>query len=139
MATSLTKHAHFVLISLLVVLLLLAWFFPSAGLVLGIAFLLLSFLIVSFVVIRKQREAYRSGRTTRGAFVWNTVLEIAGAGLAMVAAGLLGRSFAGIATAQIDNDLLRFTAGIAIGLLTGLGVGFLLSQTWGRLVRASAK
>jgi hypothetical protein len=48
----------------------------------------------------------------------------------------LGRALAEIATAQIGNDLVGFAAGIAIGLLTGLGIGFVVSQTWGRLMKS---
>jgi hypothetical protein len=136
MTTWLAKHSTLVVIPLLVGLFILAWFFPSAGMLLGGAFWLLSFLFVSVAIARKQQGAYRLGRIGRGKFVRNTVLEITGAGLTMIAAGLLGRALAEMATAQMGDTLLRFAAGIAIGLFTGLAVGFVVSQTWGRMMRS---
>jgi hypothetical protein len=41
------------------------------------------------------------------------------------------RIAAEVAIGQIDDDLLRFAAGIWLGLLIGLVVGGLMTQTWG--------
>ena len=134
MTTFLRKHSSILLLSLLLILLLLAWIFPSAGLKLGIAFLLLTFLIASLVVLEKHKQAYCKGKITRGVFIRNAVLEMSGTWTIMVLAGLLGRHAAGAATQQIDHDLMRVIAGIAVGLLVGLGVGLLGKKTLRRLV-----
>jgi hypothetical protein len=137
MITLLTRYLHFILISLLLALFVLAWLFPGAGTLVGTAFVLLSFSIVSVAIVRKQRDSYSRGRISRGMFLRNVVLEITGTGLTMVAAGLLGRTLAGMLTAQVNDDLVRFAAGMGIGLLAGILVGLFVSQTWGRLVRNS--
>jgi len=53
----------------------------------------------------------------------------------MTLAGLLGRSVAAMATQQMGNGLFKVIAGILVGLLAGIGVGFVVKQTWGRLVK----
>ena len=67
------------------------------------------------------------------------MLEISGAFLIMLLAGLLGRYAAQITTQQIGNDLIRVGAGIGVGLLVGLGVGMLAKKTWRRLVDVSPR
>lgn len=129
-----TKHSTVILMSGLVILLILAWIFPSAGLKLGITFLLLSFLIASLAVLEKHKKAYVKGEITRGVFIRNAVLEISGGFIIMILAGLLGRSAAEIATQQIGNDIIRLIAGIMVGLAIGLGVGILAKKTLRRLV-----
>ena len=131
------KHSTIILISLLLTLLILAWLFPSAGLKLGIVFLLASLGIASSIAIEKHRKAYVQGRITRGIFIRNAVLEIIGILLAMVLAGLLGRSVAEVATRQISHELTKILAGILTGLLVGMGVGAFAKRTWGRLVKVS--
>jgi hypothetical protein len=131
------KHSTLILLSLLVILLVLAWVFPSAGLRLGIAFLLISFFLTSWLVLEKHKEAFRKGEITRGHFIRNAVIEISGTWLIMGLAGLLGRTAAGIATQPIGNDLLRVLAGLGVGLVVGLGVGMLAKKTLRRLVEVS--
>jgi hypothetical protein len=135
MTTFFRKHSTPILLFLLVILLILAWLFPSNGLILGIIFLSFSFFITSSAVLEKHRKAYRQGKITRGIFIRNVLLEGMGILLAMVLAGVLGRYMAGIATRQIDNGLLRVIAGIVVGLLVGLGIGTFARKTWGRLAR----
>lgn len=135
MPTFLAKHSTIILMSGLVTLLILAWVFPPAGLKLGIAFLLLSFLIASLAVLEKQKKAYRKGEIMRSVFIRNAVLEISGGFLVMLLAGLLGRSAAEFATQQIGNDLIRVIAGIFVGLLVGISVGVVANKTLRRLVQ----
>ena len=135
MAAFFRKHSTPILFFLLVTLLILAWLFPSAGLILGIIFMLFSFFIASSVVLEKHKEAYRQGKITRGIFIRNVLLEGTGILLPMILAGLLGRYMAGIATRQIDNDLTRVIAGIMVGLLVGMGVGTFVRKTWGRFAK----
>jgi hypothetical protein len=136
MTALLKKHVTIILLSLLVILLVLAWLFPSAGLKLGIAFLLLSFLIVSWLALEKQKNAYRKEQITRSIFIRNAVIEMSSVWIVMALAGLLGRNAAGFATQQIGNDPLwvRMVAGIVVGLLVGIGVGALAKKMLRRLV-----
>jgi hypothetical protein len=134
MTAFLTKHSTMILMSGLMILLLLAWAFPAMGLKLGIAFLLLSFLIASLVVLEKHRKAYGKKELTRGVFIRNAVLEVSGTFLVMLLAAWIARSAAEIATRQIGGDLTRVVAGIIVGLLVGIGVGVLGKKTLRRLV-----
>ena len=127
------KHSTIILISLLIVLLGLAGLFPTAGLKLGIVFLLFSLFIASSAVVEKHKDAYRQGKLTRADFIRNAALEITGTLMAMVLAGLLGRLAAGVATQGIGHDLLRVIAGILVGLLVGICVGTLLKRITGTL------
>jgi hypothetical protein len=129
------KYSTLVLIPLVLAIFSLAWSFPAAGSIITIMLLAGSFLLVSFVIVQKQRSLYRQGMTTRGVFLRNVFVEITGTGLGMVLAGLLGRYIADFVTPSIQHDLAKFMAGIAIGLLSGILMGMLVSRTWGRLVR----
>ena len=128
------KYSTILLVSSLFTLLILAWLFPASGLKLGIAFLLLSFLIASIVVMEKHQKALRKGEMRRGVFIRNATLEVSGTFLVMLLAGLLGRYAAEVATQQIEHDLLRVLAGLGVGLVVGLGVGILGKKTLRRLV-----
>ena len=132
------KYSTLILLSFLGALLALAWAFPAERLFLGITFVLFSFFIASLAVLQKHREAYRAGRVRRGVFLRHAALEITGTGLAMALAGWLGRQAAQATAGQIDHALLRVAAGMAVGLLVGIGVGTLARWTWGRLVRVPA-
>lgn len=135
MTTFLRKHSTPLLFIIHLTLLILAWRFPSAGLKLGIIFLLFSMVTASLAALEGHKKAYRAGIITRGVFIRNAVLEITGILLAMTLAGVLGRSIATMATQQIGNGLMRVIAGILVGLLAGFGIGFLVRQTWGRLAK----
>ena len=134
MTAFLTKHSTIVLMSGLVILLVLARIFPSAGLKLGISFLVLSFLTASLVVLEKHKKAYRKQEITRNVFIRNAALEISGTFLVMLSAGLLGRYSAEVATQQIEHLLMRVIAGIGVGLVVGIGVGALAKRTLRRMV-----
>ncbi len=135
MTAFLRKYATLILFFLLLTLLTLAWVFPAMGLKLGILFLLLTLVTASFAIVGKHRELYRQGKITRQEFIRNAALEILGVLLAMSLAGGLGRPLAALATRGIGDNLVRMIAGLLAGLLAGLGIGFLVRQTWGRLVR----
>ena len=134
MTTFITKHSTVILLSGLLMLLILAWVFPTSGLRLGITFLLLSFLVATLVLLEKHKKAYRSGKITRSIFIRNVTLEISGTFLIMLLAGILGRYVAEVATHHIVNDLTRMVTGIGVGLVVGLGLGFLAKKTLSRLV-----
>jgi hypothetical protein len=137
MTTLLRKYSTLILISLLLAVLLLAWLFPSAGFFLGIIFLIFSFFITGAAVIAKHREKYRQGKITRRVFLRTVALEITGIWLAMILAGLLGRTLAEVATQYITHELTRLFAGIAIGMLVGVGIGLLVRQIWVQSVKTS--
>lgn len=139
MTAFLTKHSTAILLSGLVILLTLAWIFPTFGLRLGIAFLLLSFLIASLALLEKHKKSYRKGEVSRGVFIRNAALEIGGTFTIMVLAGLLARSAAEVTTQQIGNGLIRIIAGLGVGLVVGIFVGSLAKKTLRRLVEVSPK
>ena len=135
MAAFFRKHSTPILFFLLVILLILAWLFPSNGLILGIIFLSFSFFIANSAVLEKHKEAYRQGKIRRSIFIRNVLLEGTGILLAMLLAGLLGRYMAEIATLQIDNGLIRVITGVVVGLLVGMGIGAFARKTWGRFAK----
>jgi hypothetical protein len=135
MTAFLRKHSTPILFFLLLTLLILSWIFPALGLRLGVVFLLVTLLAASLVILGKHRDLYRQGKITRWAFVRNAALEILGILLAMSLAGWLGRQVAMLATRGIEADPVRLVSGLLVGLGAGIGIGFVVRQTWGRLVR----
>lgn len=123
------KHVGFLLLIAMVISL---WLFPSVMPVLSITLLLVSLGAAILFIIKKQREAYLEVKITRTIFVRNISLEILGVLLAMIFAGLLGRTIAQVVTAQITIELARIVVGIMIGLLAGIAIGILVKKTWGR-------
>jgi hypothetical protein len=132
-----TKYSTIILLSGLAILLTLAWIFPTFGLRLGIAFLLLSFLIASLALLEKHKKSYRKGDISRGIFIRNAALEISGTFTIMVLAGLLSRSAAEAVTQAIGNELVRIITGIGVGLAVGICMGALAKKTLRRLVEAA--
>jgi uncharacterized protein YacL len=122
---------------LLLSLLILIWLFPSSRLILTILFLLCGFVLASFPVVEKHRQAYLQGKISRYVYIRNILFDVAGILLALILAGLLGRYIAQIATEQISHDLTKLIVGIMMGLVIGLAVGTFVKQAWGHLVRTS--
>jgi hypothetical protein len=126
-------------IALLLALIAIFFLVPAwAGTALSIA-LITSSAIAIFSAVQKQIQLFREKPTGRFKLVLNVLLEIMGILLAMVLAGLLGRYIAQLGTAQISNHLTKMVAGIMISLLAGMGMGILVTRTWGKLVKTSAK
>lgn len=134
MADFLKRRSSVVLMTLLLSMLALAWVFPSAGLRLGIGFLLISVSLASWLVLEKHREAFRKCEIRRRVFIRNAVVEISGTWIVMGMAGVLGRMAAGIATQPLAEGLVRVLAGIGVGLAVGLVVGMLAKKTLRRLM-----
>ena len=89
-----------------------------------------------------QKESFSKqnrGRITFVVFVRNVLIETAGLLLAMVLAGFLGCYIAQIATQYISNDVIKLAAGIATGLLVGIGVGVVTQRISGRFMKTSAE
>lgn len=119
-----------------ILLLVVLWAPAWAGAITSIV-LIVSFAVALFSVLQKQMKEYREKPTSRVKLARNVLFESMGVLFVMVLAGLLGRTIAQIGTAQIGNDLTKLIAGIVIGLLAGMGVGFLVKRTWERLVKTS--
>lgn len=138
MSTLFSRHST--LISLLLILALFAsvWLFPSSGITLGVIFLLFGLVATSYVIVKKHRQTYLQGKTSRVIFIRSVFLELSSILLAMILAGLLGRYLAGIATRQIDDELIKLIAGIGLGLLVGLFVGMLIKRASSHLIRTSS-
>ena len=94
----------------------------------GVVLILLSATVAVSSILKKNKESYLQGRITHGVFVRNVLVETLGILLAMTLAGLLGRYLAQITTAQIANEFTKLFVGILIGLLAGMGVGFIVSR-----------
>ena len=125
------------ILAYLPILLIALLFAPGwAGAITSIV-LFISFAIAIFFVLQKQTKLYRERPMSRVKLARNVLFESMGILLAMVLAGLLGRTIAQTGTAQISNDLIKLIAGIMIALLAGMGVGFLVKRIWGRLVKTS--
>jgi MFS family permease len=133
------KYSMIISVLLFLSLLICIWLFPSFGLIFTILFILCGFVLASFPVIEKHRQAYLQGKISRGIYVRNILFDVAGILLTLILAALLGRYMAEIATRQIGNELTKLIAGILIGLLIGLAVGIFVKQAWGRLVKFSSE
>ena len=132
------KHSTLISIALLLAV-IAVWQFPSARLMLFMIFLLFSVARAIASVIAKHREARLKGRITSVIFVRNVLIETTGLLLAMVLAGLLGRYIAQVATQHISNDLIKLAAGIATGLLVGIGVGVVMHHISGRFMKTATE
>jgi hypothetical protein len=128
-------------LSMGLILMLFAVFFlvPGwAGITAGIVFSL-SVAMTIFSVVQKQKILQRENPTSGIKLARSILFETIGILIAMALAGLLGRYIAQIVTQQISNDLIKFTASIATGLLVGIGVGIVLERTWGRFIKTSTE
>ena len=115
------------------------FFMPGwAGVTVGIMFSL-SIAMTIFAVLQKHKNLYREKPTSKIKLMRTLLFEIPGVLIAMALAGLLGRTIAQIVTQQISNDLIRFAAAIATGLLVGIGVGIVMQHIWGRFIKTSAE
>src|SRR5688572_4175566 len=138
MLKSIRSYLPILCIALLLALIAIFFLAPTwVGTAVSIA-LFISSTIAIFSAVQKQMQLFREKPTSQFKLVLNVLLEIMGILLAMVLAGLLGRYIAQLGTAQISNDLTKLTAGIVIGLLAGMGIGILVTRTWGKLVKTSA-
>jgi hypothetical protein len=122
-------------ILLFLAVLVLATFFPSTGLILGLGLLLFSFGVTSIAIVKKHWQAYQQGEITRVAFVRSSFFEVLVVFLTMTLAGLMGRYFARIATAPIPAEFPKLVAGLLVGASVGAGVGLLVKRARGRLAR----
>ena len=139
MLKSIRSYLSILCIALLLALIAIFFLAPAwAATAVRIA-LIISSAIAIFSAVQKQIQLFREKPTSRVKLVLNVLLEIIGILLAVLLAGLLGRYIAQLGTAQISNALIKLVAGIMISLMAGMGMGILVTRTWGRLVKTSAE
>ena len=139
MITLLKKYSTIISLLLVLLLLAVAWFYPSLGFMLGTTLLVLTLAMACIAVVQKHRKLYIRGETTYYVFIRNVALEIGGVLLATVCAVVLGNYIALIATRSIDEILLRFAAGVFVGLLIGIATGTLVRKFWNRFLLEQIK
>ena len=122
------NHSTLIFVLLLLTMLLLTWLFPSSRLLIDSAFLLVSLVLASLVVVGKNRESYQQGKLTRGAFVGHSLFDVFSVLLAMAAAGWLANSVAQILMAQAGGDVRTMAAVLAASLLAGISIGMLMKR-----------
>lgn len=135
MITSLKKYSTMILLLIFLFLFIAAWFYPFFGLTLGTLLLFLTIAMACIAVIQKHRKSYLQGETTYFVYMRNVALEISGIILAMLCAAHLGNYIALLATRSIDDILIRFAAGIFVGLLVGMVVGSAIKKVWSRFLK----
>ena len=128
MTTFFKNRSTLIFVLLLLAMLLLAWLFPSARFLIESAFILVSLALASLIVVGKNRESYRQGKLTRGAYVGHSLFDVFSVLLAMTAAGWLANSVAQILMAQAGSDLRRMAAVLATSLLAGISIGMLMKR-----------
>ncbi|HJR80294.1 MAG TPA: hypothetical protein VJ821_09500 [Anaerolineales bacterium] len=137
MSILLGKYSILIPIVLLLAV-IVAWQSPAIRLILVLLLLLFSLVRALASIVAKHRTARLSGRVTQIISARNILIETIFVLAVMILAGILGRHVAQLATQQISHDFLQFVAGIATGLLVGIGVGAALHPIWGKLVKVPA-
>ena len=135
MATIVKKYSTIISILLVLLLFMIAWLYPSTGLILGVIFLVVTLVMACIGVIQKHRKSYLQGETTYFVYMRNVALEISGILLAMLCAAYLGNYIALLATRSISDILVRFAAGIFVGLLVGMVIGSAIRKLWGQFLK----
>ena len=128
MTTFLKDRSTLIFVLLLLAMLILTWLFPSSRFLIEAAFLLASLALASLVVVGKNRQSYRHGKLTRGAFVGHSLFDVLSVLLAMAAAGWLANSVAQILVARVGSDVRTMAAVLATSLLAGVSVGMLMKR-----------
>ena len=133
-----TLLSNWLIPAIVLIVALFAAFFFGTGWAGVIVLVILGLILVMAIVfiLQGQKNLYREKRISRAKLVRNVLFEVTVILVAMLLAALLGRYIADIATAQVSHGLMKFMLGILIGLLAGMGVGFVVKQTWGRLAKA---
>ena len=139
MLTSLKKYSTIVSLLLVLALFALTWFYPSTGLMLGTILLVLTLGMACVSVFKKHRKSYVQGKIPYLIFMRNVAMEITGILLATACAAYFGNYIALVATQSIGDMLIRFAAGVAVGLLIGIAVGVLIRKLWNRYLLQQIK
>jgi len=134
MTTFFKKYQTPIFAFLILALFISVWLFPSTAMWLGLIILLSCLIATSYMIIRKQQQAYLQGKISRTILIRNVCIEITGILIALILAGLLGRILAEIGTRSLSNGLIKLIAGIVIGLLVGMAVGGFIKWGWTKLL-----
>lgn len=139
MLTSLKKYSTIISLLLVLLLFVVAWFYPSLGLILGTILLVLTLAVACISVVKKHRKSYLQGEITYLIFLRNVTLEISGILVATAFAAYIGNYMALIATQSINDVLIRFAIGVFVGLLIGIAIGTLVRKFWNRYLLQQIK
>ena len=139
MLTSLKRYPSAILWPLILLLFIVAWFYPSLALMFGSSLLVLALGMACIGVIKKHRASYLQGKITYLIFMRNVAMEITGILLATACAAYLGNYTALIATQSIGDTLVRFAAGVFVGLLIGIAIGAVIRKFWNRYLLQQVK
>ena len=128
----LEKFWLFISILLLLILLAVLIFMPSMSGAFSIAMLLVSLGMAIVFIVRRQLKSHRSGKINRARMLRNIIVEIFGLLFTIALAFLIvGRV---IEMMNPSSGLWEMGIAIALSLLIGLVIGWLVKVTWGRLV-----
>lgn len=139
MLTSLKKYSTVISLLLVLLLFLVAWLYPSLGLALGTVLLVFTLAMACISVLKKHRKAYTQGEITYLIFLLNAALEITGILVATACAAYIGNYMARITTQSISDALIRFAAGVFVGLLIGIAIGAVIRKFWNRFLLLQTK
>ena len=131
MLNILEKYWPFISIPLLIILLAILIFVPSIAGAFSIAALLVSLGMAIVFIVRRQLKSYRSGKINRAGVLGNIFVEVVGLLLTITLAFLIVASL--IETMNLSSGLWEMGIAIALSLLIGLVIGWLVKVTWGRL------
>jgi hypothetical protein len=127
----LEKHWLFISIPLLLILLAILIFVPSMSGAFSVAALLVSLGMAIVFIVRRQLKSYRSGKINRAGMLRNIIVEIFGLLLTIALAFFVVRRL--IELVNPSSGLWEMGIAIALSLLIGLVIGWLVKVTWGRL------
>jgi TRAP-type uncharacterized transport system fused permease subunit len=127
----LEKHWLFISIPLLLILLAVLIFMPSMSDAFSIAALLVSLGTAIVFIVHRQMKSHRSGKINRAGALRNIFVKVVGVLLTITLAFLIvGRV---IEMMSPSSGLWEMGIAIALSLLIGLVIGWLVKVAWGRL------
>jgi hypothetical protein len=126
-------ESRWTLISILLLLALLVALLaaPSMAGTLTITALLVSLGMAIVVIVRRQLKSYRSGKINLAEMLRNIFVEIFGLLFTIALAFSIVRRL--IEIMNLSSGLWEMGIAIALSLLIGLVIGWLVKVTWGRL------
>ncbi len=127
----LEKSWRFISILLVLVLVSALSFMPSNAGAFSIIMLVLSIGMATVFIVRRQLQAYHAGEINRAGLIRNIVVEIIGLLLTIMLAALIVRSVA--ETMNPSSDWMGTIIAVALSILIGMVIGWLVKVTWGRL------
>lgn len=128
------KYFTLISIALVITLLTVSILVPGwANFTAGVT-VVVGLLMVLYTVVQKHVRRHKSQPVSKLTTARNIFIETTSILLAMLAAGFLGKVVAEAATSQINDELTKLVTGIFIGVLIGLGTGFLVRRGCGAIL-----